>query len=125
MNAKRKASILIVEDDQDAREALCAMVESLGHAPLAFPGGKEALEGLEDQKVHIALIDIMMPEMNGFELLEKLKEIPHYARVPIIMVTARDQHDEILEGYQQGAEYYITKPYTLKQIDYALNLFLT
>ena len=125
MKAKKKASILVVEDDHDAREALCAMVESLGHTPLAFSGGQDALDNIGDTKIQIALIDIMMPEMNGYELLDELKKRKEFLELPVIMVTARDQHDEILEGYQHGAQYYITKPYTLKQIDYALNLFLT
>ena len=123
MNSAKK-SILIVEDDKDSREALCSMLDSLGYAALSFASGKEALQGLPDQKIDLALIDIMMPEMNGYEFLTELKKIKEFQDTPVIMVTAKDGDNEILEGYQYGADYYITKPYTTKQLQYGINLYI-
>jgi CheY-like chemotaxis protein len=120
-----KYRILVVEDDNDSRMALCAILEALGYDFLAFPSGTEAAEGVKGQKLDLALLDIMMPVMNGYELLQKIKEMDEFADLPIIMVTAKDQDDEILEGYQYGADYYITKPYTSKQIEYGIKLFIS
>lgn len=117
-------TILVVEDDNDSRSAICTILESLGYQPLAFGAAKEALAGISGKKIDLALIDIMMPEMNGYELLREIKQIPAFKEMPIIMVTAKDQDSEILEGYQFGADYYITKPFTSKQLDYGIRLFL-
>lgn len=124
MKSKKTGTILVVEDDTDARDALCAMLESLGHKPVAFSSGKAALQEVKKHKFDVALLDIMMPEMNGYQLLEELKKIPETANIPVIMVTARDDQDEILEGYHLGADYYITKPYTMSQIEYGISLYL-
>jgi DNA-binding response OmpR family regulator len=117
-------SILVVEDDRDSRMALCAMLEGLGFAPSAFASAREALEGVKDKSFDLALLDVMMPEMNGYELLQALKELSNFSSVPIIMVTARDDDSDVLEGYQYGADYYITKPYTLEQLRFGLKLYL-
>ena len=66
----------------------------------------------------------MMPKMNGYELLDELKKLPNFENVPVSMITAKDQDDDVMSGYQQGVDYYITKPYTTKQIQYALDLLL-
>jgi CheY-like chemotaxis protein len=73
----------------------------------------------------MALLDIMMPEMNGYEVMKALKALPEFKDIPIIMVTAKDQDSEILQGYQSGADYYITKPFTAKQLDYGIRIFLS
>jgi len=119
-----KYRVLVVEDDDDGREALCAILEALGYETLAFASGPDTLAGITDEHVDIALLDIMMPVMNGYELLEELKKLEMFEDLPVLMVTAKDQDGEILEGYQHGADYYITKPYTAKQIEYGLKLFL-
>ena len=121
---EEKKTILIVEDDNDSRQALEIMLENLGFESLSYASGKEALEKLPGNKIDLALLDIMMPEMNGYELLEELRKIEDYKKVPIIMVTAKDQDSEVIEGYQHGADYYITKPFTSKQLDYGIRIFL-
>lgn len=117
-------TILVVEDDSDARELLNMMLETLGYQVVAFESGSAALEKVADLDIHLAMLDVMMPEMNGYELLEKLKEIDALTDIPIVMVTAKDQDDDVMTGYQHGADYYITKPYTMNQIKYALDLYL-
>lgn len=119
-----KPTILVVEDDDDSRKLLNTMLTSLGYTVYSYPGGAEALADIKGKKLNLAMLDIMMPEMNGYELLEHMKAIPEFAELPVIMVTAKDQDSEILEGYQYGADYYITKPYSLKQIDYGVKLFI-
>ena len=116
-------TILVVEDDLDSRQALCLILETLGHTPVSFETAKEGLAALSSNKIDVAMLDVMLPGMNGYELMAEIKKIPALAEVPIIMVTARDEDSEIWRGYQSGADYYITKPYTARQIDYGLRLF--
>ncbi|MCB0335188.1 MAG: response regulator, partial [Bdellovibrionales bacterium] len=108
----KKYQILVVEDDEDARAALVVMLEGMNFAVQDYESGKAALADIANHSFDLALLDIMMPEMNGYELLEKIKLEEKYKKLPIIMVTAKDTDSEILEGYQYGADYYITKPFT-------------
>lgn len=124
-NVTENPNILVVEDDDDGRNAICVMLEHLGYNPIAFASAKEALAGIADEEPSLALLDIMMPEMNGYELLKELKKLPKMAEVPIIMITAKDEPSEVLEGYQEGADYYITKPFNSKQLEYGLRMFLS
>lgn len=120
-----KRTLLVVEDDTDSRTAICTILEGLGYEHIAFGSAKEALAGIKGKKIDLALLDIMMPEMNGYELLREIKQLPEFKELPVIMVTAKDQDSEILEGYQFGADYYITKPFTAKQLDYGIKIFLS
>lgn len=116
--------ILIVEDDPDSRAAICTIVEALGYDVVSFPGGKEALAGLDGVRIDLALLDIMMPGMDGYELLRELRKRPEFAKTPMVMVTARDENTEVLEGYKYGADYYICKPFTAKQLEWGIKLHL-
>lgn len=122
MNTKKV--ILVVEDDQDSRFALCAMLSSLGYQPLEFESAVGVMEAIKGKKIDLAMLDIMMPEMSGYELLEQLRATEEFAKLPVFLVTAKDTDTEVLEGYKYGADYYIAKPYTIKQIDYGIKLFL-
>lgn len=118
-------NILVVDDDADTREILGKILESLGHKPVLKASGPEALKFLQEDptKIDLFILDVMMPEMNGYDLLEKIKEIPKYTDTPIIMVTAKDADTDVLEGYKHGADYYITKPFTSKHIEWGLKIF--
>lgn len=116
--------VLVVEDDADSRMLLCRLIVRLGHETVDFACGPDALEYLPDDSIAVALLDIMMPEMSGFELLQEIRSLPGMEELPAIMVTARDQDDDILEGYKSGADYYITKPYTAQQLAYGIKIVL-
>jgi DNA-binding response OmpR family regulator len=118
-------NILVVEDDNDSREALCAVLEKLGYTPISFGDSTQVISGIKGQKLDLALLDIMMPKMNGYELLQELKNIPELKELPVIMVTAKDKDEEVLSGYQHGADYYITKPFTAQQLEYGIKIFLS
>ena len=119
-----KKNIVIVEDDVDTRQALKFMLESLGHNSVEFSGGEALFASGLDLKADIILLDIMMPKMNGYEVLNKLKELDNFKNLPVIMITAKDEDQEVLEGYKFGADYYITKPFTKRQLEYGLKMFL-
>jgi len=66
----------------------------------------------------------MMPEMDGMEVLDRIKANPQHAQLPVILVTAKVQDDDLLAGYKFGADYYITKPFTVRQLLYGIGLVL-
>lgn len=119
-----KGLILVVEDQADARKLLCTILKSLGFTTLDFGSGREALIGVTGKNIALCMLDVMMPEMNGFELLAELKKLRNFTNIPVIMVTAKDSDTDVLSGYQHGADYYITKPYTKQQIEYGVNTFI-
>ncbi len=121
---KKNHTILIVEDDADILSAIDAIVQSFGYHTIATRSASEALEKAKSSTIHLGLIDIMMPEMDGYELLVELRKLGQYATLPVIMVTAKDRDDDMLEGYRYGADYYIPKPFTSEQLSYGIRLFL-
>ena len=70
------------------------------------------------------LLDVMMPELNGLEVLQRIKDNTETGRLPVILVTAKTHDDDVLSGYQYGADYYITKPFTAKQLINGVELVL-
>jgi CheY-like chemotaxis protein len=118
-------NILIVDDDPDNRIALCTMIRALGHSTVDFGSGAEALAFLNTTpSLDLILLDVMMPEMNGYEVLAHLRALRGCATIPVVMVSACGTNSQVLEGYQHGADYYITKPLTLDQLRYGLKLHL-
>ena len=118
-------SVLIVDDDPDTLQILTTIVENLGHKLIACPTPKMALEAVEKQPFDLGLIDIMLPIMNGYELMGVLKSRTPDKHVPIILITAKDDDSDIYLGYQSGADYYMTKPFTPKQLENGLRLFFS
>lgn len=103
-----KPSILIAEDDGDIRDLLKLYLESEGFEILLAENGKAALDLVEMHRPQLAILDIMMPEMNGLEVTQNLRE---KTMMPILILSARDQdHDKIL-GLNIGADDYLTKPF--------------
>jgi two-component system alkaline phosphatase synthesis response regulator PhoP len=117
-------TVLVVEDDQDLRVITLMMLKSLGFAPIGFESARDALTYVQENPIDLALVDVMMPEMNGYELLQELRNKDTLREIPVIMVTAKDGDNDVLTGYQQGADYYITKPFTKEQLRYGIDLCL-
>ncbi|MCB0336847.1 MAG: response regulator [Bdellovibrionales bacterium] len=117
---------LIVDDDPTIRNLVQAILEDDGFEVNTAENGKLALEFLSSRAADIELVvlDVMMPEMNGLETLAAMKEQESTADLPVLMLTAEDQPDDILAGYSVGADYYITKPFTRQQLLYGVNLVL-
>jgi len=119
-----KRTILVVDDSPDLVEILRITLESKGFNVRCAYSGKDLFASLEEQKPDLILLDIMMPQMDGLELLTRLKENSDTASIPVILLTAKVQHEDLLRGYEMGADYYITKPFTPTQVLDAINLVL-
>ena len=115
--------ILIVEDDEALQKILQLLLENSYDITLAM-NGKQGLEMATSQHPDLILMDVMMPEMDGLEVLRRLKEDDAMARVPVILITAKIGDENIYGGYQLGADYYIPKPFTNAQLLNGINLFL-
>jgi len=116
--------ILVVDDNIDSVMILRSILETNGFAVLVANSGPQALALLKSDKADVVLLDVMMPEMSGLEVLEKIKSTHATSKIPVIMVTAKLQDEDVMTGYQYGADYYITKPCTAKQLLYGIELVL-
>ena len=103
--------ILIVDDDGANRELLTRRLQRQGYTTVARDGGRSALQFLETEKTDLILLDMMMPEMNGLEVLEILKQDRRLKHIPVIMLSALDDVNQIVQCILVGAEDYIFKPF--------------
>lgn len=106
----QSVKILVVDDDERNVRVLKAMLNAEGHATVSASSGQEALQMAEKEIPGLILLDVMMPDMNGFEVVEKLKALPATCNIPIIMVTALDDRESRLYALQAGADEFISKP---------------
>lgn len=107
----RHSNVLIVEDDEFNRDLLQRRIEKSGFNTLCASNGKEALEVLENENFDLLLLDLMMPGIDGIEVLKRIRADKKYARIPVIMVSALDDSESIATCMRHGATDYITKPF--------------
>jgi CheY-like chemotaxis protein len=119
-----KHKILVVDDNPDSVTIMRGILESRGYEVASAIRGAEALEYLGTHAVDLVLLDVMMPEMSGIEVLQHIKADAATSQLPVVLVTAKTQDEDLLSGYQYGADYYITKPFTGKQLIYGIELIL-
>ena len=104
-NGKTTFTCLIIDDDQETLRLVSEVLNSVGCAPVAIDNGKNALEFLKEHKVDVILLDLLMPEMDGFEVLRRVKESPELQNLPIVIMTAKEitqAERELLERQSRG-----------------------
>ena len=106
-----QATILIVDDNEMNRDLLSRRLRRQGYGVATAENGREALKAIEAARFDLILLDIMMPEMNGFEVLEFLKAHPTWRHIPVIVISAAEDIDNMVKGIVLGAEDYLPKPY--------------
>jgi len=119
-----KRTIMVVDDNADIAAILKAILEDKGYALQFAYSGQEAFNLLGDQKPDLIILDILMPTIDGLEVLTRLKGDPDTASIPVILLTSKVEYKDVLIGYKMGAEYYITKPFTKGQLLKGINLVL-
>ncbi len=110
-----KARVLLVEDNHDMREYVCRLLSSRFDVVTAG-NGRKALQEAKEHLPDLVLSDVMMPEMDGFQLLAALREDPSTASVPVVLLSARAGEDSLIEGMQSGADDYLVKPFTAREL---------
>jgi len=121
----RKSTIMVVDDSPDLVDIVRLTLEGKGFNVGCAYSGKELLAALEKEKPDLIILDIMMPQMNGLEVLTRLKGDPGTASIPVILLTAKVQYEDVLGGYKMGADYYMTKPFTAPQLLTGINSLLS
>lgn len=117
-------SILAVDDDELCLRLVERTLAAQGFEVEAVRSGVEALAALERRRPDVVILDITMPGMNGFEVLDRIKANPRLASIPVIMLTARADDADLIASYQSGADYYITKPLVASQLLNGVGLLL-
>lgn len=113
--------ILVVEDQKEIRDLIAKYLEKEGYDVVVASQGFEALEIFENQDIHLILLDVMMPGIDGFEVLTQIRKI---SEVPVIMLTAKQEEIDRLKGFNLGVDDYVVKPFSPREIVKRVQVFL-
>ncbi len=116
--------ILIIDDEENIVDLLSNILSHSGFITIGAFNGESGLEKAKKEKPHIIILDIMMPGMDGFEVLKRLKENEETAEIPVIMLTAKTEDSAVIESWRKGAEFYIPKPFEIEELLHVINLIL-
>ncbi len=123
--SESKNTIMVVDDDPDLVTVLTIMLEQKDYTVRHAYSGMQLFSGLERQKPDLIVLDLMMPHMSGLEVLDRLKANQETSSIPVILLTAQDEFEDIMSGYKKGADYYITKPFTKSQLVNSIDAILS
>lgn len=110
--------ILVVEDDKEILDGLCIYLKNQGYTLFKASNGREGLDILEKEEIHLAIVDIMMPIMDGITMTMKLREKHEF---PVIMLTAKSEEIDKITGLNIGADDYVTKPFSPMELMARIN----
>jgi signal transduction histidine kinase/ligand-binding sensor domain-containing protein/DNA-binding response OmpR family regulator len=115
--------ILIIEDDHELADYLVEFFSKKYRVTIAY-NGKKGLKMARDEMPELIISDVMLPEMSGLQLCDALKASPETGHIPIVLITAQATEENINEGYQHGADLYITKPFSIKVLDAQVKMLI-
>lgn len=107
-------NILVVEDNPDMRELFCTVLSDNGYRCIPAADGLEALDLMDKEYIDLIVSDIMMPDMDGYELVKSIREAK--MELPILMVTAKDQFEDMQKGFRTGTDDYMIKPINVNEL---------
>jgi DNA-binding response OmpR family regulator len=116
--------ILVVDDDENIVNLEKTILEQKGFEVLSAVGGAEALKVIAEQTFDLVLLDVMMPEVDGFAVCRRIKEDARLKDVPVIFLTAKGGGEALAEGFESGAVMYINKPFTANKLLTIVNTML-
>jgi DNA-binding response OmpR family regulator len=111
-----KNNIMLVDDNRDLVTVVKVALENKGYSVQSAYNASELFARLKEYKPDLIVLDVMMPQMDGLEVLKRLKFAEDTSAIPVILLTAKFQYEDILNAYQLGADVYITKPFTSSQL---------
>ena len=106
--------ILIVEDDKEIREGIEIYLRNQGYTVFQAADGVEGLEKIRQEEIHLAIVDVMMPRMDGITMVMRLREMK--CEIPVIMLSAKSEEVDKIMGLNMGADDYVTKPFTTMEL---------
>ena len=107
----KQKKILVVDDERHIVRLVQVNLERVGHRVVPAFDGKEALKKVETEKPDLIVLDVMMPHMDGFEVLKRLKADEQTRDIPVVMLTAKAQDADVFRGWASGVDCYLTKPF--------------
>jgi len=116
-----ETTILVVDDEESLRNLLVASLQRAGYNVVAAGTGRTALERFAQHSVDLVLLDVLLPDMDGFAVCQTLRE---QTDVPIVMLTALSRPDDLVRGFEMGADDYIAKPFTFREVEARLQAIL-
>lgn len=117
-----KPNLLFVEDDINLQYVTRDNLEENGYSVECFSDGKSALDSFQSGNYDLCILDVMLPEMDGFTLADKIRQIDH--NVPIIFLTAKSMKEDRIQGLKLGGDDYITKPFSMEELVLRIEVFL-
>jgi DNA-binding response OmpR family regulator len=112
----RMARILVVDDDRDIAELIVHYLKNAGHEPHRLATGTEVMPYLRAQTADLVVLDLMLPGLSGMAVCEMLRAKPSTSQIPVIILTARGDEADRLAGFDRGADDYVTKPFSAKEL---------
>jgi DNA-binding response OmpR family regulator len=119
-----KKKILVVEDEESLLKLESILLTSKGYEVRGVSNGQAALDAIAEESPDLVLLDIMLPEMDGFEVCRRIKSDPGTKEIPIIMLTAKKSREDMARGEKVGADWYITKPFKSAMVIETIQRFL-
>jgi DNA-binding response OmpR family regulator len=119
-----KRKVLIVDDEEVIRKFLRIHLDKLGYEVMEAADGEQAIEQLGKDDFDLLICDILMPKKDGWEVIKEAKSNPKTKNIPVIVLTAKNKDSDMFKGYDLGASYYMSKPFTKGQLLYGLKLML-
>jgi len=117
-----KRKILIVDDEEVIRKFLKIHLAKLGFEVKEASDGEQAIDALGKDDFDLLICDILMPKKDGWEVIKEVKSNSKTKHLPVIVLTAKNEDSDMFKGYDLGANYYMTKPFTKAQLLYGLRL---
>ncbi len=118
------AKVLIVDDSPSQLYNMQQLIEGMGHETITAEDGKEGVERARAELPDLVLMDVVMPNLNGFQATRSLSRDERTAHIPVILVTTKNQETDRLWGLRQGAKGYLTKPVQTKELVTTISEFL-
>src|SRR5437867_2773809 len=112
----RLGRVLLVEDEPDVAELIDYNLAREGYEVLQVANGADALRQAREARPDLVLLDLMIPQLNGWEVCRRLKQDPATRAIPVIMVTARAEEGDKVLGFEMGADDYVTKPFAIREL---------
>lgn len=124
MDASQQKTIVVVEDDEQITRLLLLQLESAGYDVHTESSGRPALEYLLDHQPSLVILDLRLPDLDGYEICRELRKVYHSWIVPVMMLTGLGRPADQLRGYACGADAYLTKPFTQEELFETIALLL-